>query len=148
MILRAYTPADCGEILRLFYETVHCVNAADYTQEQLDAWTDGADREKWNSSLSEHDTLVAEDGGAIVGFADLADGNYLDRLYVHKDFQRRGVATALCNALEKKCTGEITVHASITAVPFFERRGYAVCKKQQVLRRGVLLTNFVMKKNL
>ena len=80
MILRAYTPADCGEILRLFYETVHCVNAADYTQEQLDAWTDGADREKWNSSLSEHDTLVAEEGGAIVGFADLADGNYLDRL--------------------------------------------------------------------
>ena len=119
MILRAYTPADCGEILRLFYETVHCVNAADYTQEQLDAWTDGADRENWNSSLSEHDTLVAEEGGAIVGFADLADGNYLDRLYVHKDFQRRGVATALCDALEQRCTGEITVHASITAVPFF-----------------------------
>lgn len=148
MILRAYMPSDCGEILRLFYETVHCVNAADYTQEQLNAWTDGADREVWNASLSAHDTLVAEEGGRIIGFADLADANYLDRLYVHKDYQRRGVATALCSALEKKCTGEITVHASITAVPFFEGRGYVVCKKQQVLRRGVLLTNYLMKKIL
>ena len=29
-----------------------------------------------------------------------ADG-YLDRLYVHKDYQGRGVATALCDALEQ-----------------------------------------------
>ncbi len=147
MILRAYKPADCEKLLCLFYDTVHCVNAADYASDQLDAWTGGADRDAWNTSLSAHDTLVAEEDGIIVGFADL-DGNYLDRLYVHKDFQRRGVATALCDALEKKCTGEITVHASITALPFFEGRGYAVCKEQQVLRRGVLLTNYVMKKQL
>ena len=38
----------------------------------------------------------------------------------------------------------VTVHASITARGFFERRGYRVVREQQIERRGVLLTNFVM----
>ena len=72
---------------------------------------------------------------------------YLDRLYVHKDYQHRGVATAICDALEQnnKAT-ELTTHASITARPFFEKRGYTVVREQQVERRGELLTNFVMRK--
>ena len=42
--------------------------------------------------------------------------------------------------------GPVTTHASITARPFFEKRGYRVVKEQQVERHGVLLTNFVMEK--
>lgn len=38
MVLRKYATADCGELVRLFYETVHTINVADYTKEQLDAW--------------------------------------------------------------------------------------------------------------
>lgn len=37
MEIRAYTAADCREFAALFYDTVHTVNAADYTAEQLDA---------------------------------------------------------------------------------------------------------------
>ena len=43
---------------------------------------------------------------------------------------------------------EISVHASRTARPFFQRRGYQTAAAQQVERRGVLLENFVMKKSL
>lgn len=72
---------------------------------------------------------------------------YLDRLYVHKDFQRRGIATAICDALEQKVTGKtVRMHASVTAKPFFEKRGYAVIKEQQVERQGVWLTNYLMEK--
>lgn len=42
--------------------------------------------------------------------------------------------------------GNITTHASITARPFFERRGYKAVKEQQVERQGISLTNFVMVK--
>ena len=42
MILRSYISADLDELLTLFYETVHTVNARDYTPQQLDAWADGA----------------------------------------------------------------------------------------------------------
>lgn len=72
MELRKYRPQDCAEMARLFYDTVHTVNAADYTEEQLDAWADGqVDLEKWNASFLEHDTLVAVEGETIVGFGDM-----------------------------------------------------------------------------
>ncbi len=187
--IRKYRPQDCAEMARLFYDTVHTVNAADYTEKQLDAWADGyVDPERWNASFLEHDTLVAweagetEKTGRIVGFGDMDPSGYLDRLYVHKDFQKKGIAAALCDRLErhvreravfrkrgdaegqtgkeqsgKEQTGKeqpgeeraellFTTHASITARPFFEKRGYVVKKEQQVERHGILLTNYVMER--
>lgn len=66
--------------------------------------------------------MVALIGGRIAGFADMdPTSGYLDRLYY-------------------------TVHASITARPFFEKRGYAVVCKQEVQRHGVWLVNYAMEK--
>ena len=148
MKIREYQSSDCREMAELFYNTVHTVNAADYTEEQLNAWATGeVDLEKWDASFQEHDTLVAVEDGRIIGFADMDSTGYLDRLYVHKDFQGKGVASALCDRLEQNNTGTgFVTHASITARPFFEKRGYKTVKEQQVERQGILLTNYVMEK--
>ena len=148
MILRKYTETDCATLAWLFYDTVHAVNARDYSREQLDAWaTNRVNLKAWNESFQAHHTVVAEMDGKIVGFGDMDETGYLDRLYVHKDYQRRGVATAICDVLEQNTKAtELTTHASITARPFFEKRGYTARREQQVERRGVWLTNFVMKK--
>lgn len=91
MLLREYRPGDCREMAALFYDTVHTVNAQDYTPEQLDAWADGrVDLDAWDQSFRAHTTLVAVDGGRIVGFGDMAADGYLDRLYVHKDWPGAG----------------------------------------------------------
>ena len=115
MLLRAYEPADCPALLRLFYDTVHAVCAADYTAEQLDAWATGReDAAAWDRSLRAHRTLVAVLSGEIAGFADLdTAAGYLDRLYVHRAYQRRGVATALCDALEPLAAGRARHHARL-----------------------------------
>lgn len=147
MILRKYEPSDCPEMAELFYNTVHTVNAKDYTKEQLDAWASGTvDLDAWNRSFLEHETVVAVEDDRIVGFGDMDSTGYLDRLYVHADAQKKGVAAAICDELERTVKGKIVTHASITARPFFEKRGYIVIKEQQVERKGVLLTNFVMEK--
>lgn len=147
MFLRKYTPADCREMAELFYHTVHTVNAGDYTPEQRNAWATGSvDLEEWNRSFLAHFTLVAVENGQIVGFGDMDPSGYLDRLYVHRDFQGRGIASAICEALEETVPGPVTTHASITAKPFFESRGYRVVREQQVVRGGVSLTNFVMRR--
>ena len=100
MQLERYQPGEAAALAELFYRTVHAVCTADYTPAQLDAWADGrVNIAAWEKSFLAHDTLVARVDGKIVGFADL-DGGYLDRLYVHKDHQRQGVATALVQALE------------------------------------------------
>lgn len=148
MIIREYESADLVAVLTLFHETVHTVNARDYTPEQLDAWTSGRNgTAAWDQSLREHHTLVAVNGDRIVGFGDITETGYLDRLYVHKACQHQGIATLLCDHLEVHCLDcAITTQASITAKPFFEARGYRVIKEQQVERMGVLLTNYLMKK--
>lgn len=143
--IRKYRQSDCKELTELFYNTVHTVNAKDYAKEQLDVWATGqVDLEKWNLSLQEHYSIVAVENGIIVGFGDIDKTGYLDHLFVHADYQRKGIATAICDQLEQFIKKNITTHASITARPFFEKRGYNVKKEQQVERMGVFLTNYVM----
>ena len=152
MRLRTYEFEDLGQMARLFYDTVHTVCSAHYDQAQLDAWATGTvDLTAWDRALASRCALVAEEDGAVVGFADL-DGEYLDRLYVHKDFQGRGVATALADALEERARAlgavSLRTHASRTARPFFEKRGYRTLEEQEVHRGGVSIPNFIMEKTL
>lgn len=147
MEIRRYRPEDCREITALFYQTVHTVNAKDYTEQQLNAWAkEEPDPQVWNLSFLEHDSFVVVEDGRIAGFGDIDRTGYLDRLYVHASYQGRGIGTALCERLEQTAAGDITVHASVTALGFFEKRGYRVIREQQVERQGIFLTNFVMEK--
>lgn len=150
MIIRRYSSDDCHAMADLFYETVHHVNVKDYSQEQINAWADkNMDLVKWDRSFLDHITFVVQDQDQVVGFGDIDQEGYLDRLYVHKDYQRQKIGTCLCDHLEKSISSDtVTVHASITAKPFFEKRGYQVIKKQQVERKGILLTNYRMEKKL
>ena len=101
MEIRAYTPADCQRTAALFYDTVHAVACRDYSQEQLDAWApEDRDLTAWDQSFQGHFALVAVEGETLLGFGDITPTGYLDRLYVHQDHLRQGIATALCERLE------------------------------------------------
>lgn len=144
-MIRAYRRDDCEAIIDLFMEAV--MHVKEYDEQQRLAWAGNREEKQgWDASFRKHKTLVAVEDGKIVGFADMAE-DYLDRLYVAYDKQGKGIATALVDELEKG-HDVITVHASYTARPFFERRGYVVLKKQTVVRHGVVLVNFVMQKTL
>ena len=146
MIIRQYKNKDCDTVAKLFYETVHSVNAKDYTAEQLSAWANNADslKSRCNDLLKQY-TLIAEINGVIVGFGSIDKSGYLDLLFVHKNYQRQGIATALCNEMEKGFS-VINTFASITAKPFFESRGYVVVNEWEAERFGVKLKNFEMQK--
>lgn len=148
MIIRNYYPSDTETLARLFYNTVHSINQKDYNDERLNAWApENIDIEKWKLSFSEHFTLVAVKDGVVAGFGDVDESGLLDRLYTHKDYQSMGVASAICDRLERRFNvRKITTHASITAKPFFIRRGYKVIKERRVVRAGVALTNYLMEK--
>ena len=151
MELYAYQPEDCPALLALFRDTVYTVCARDYSPAELAAWAGGAwDAAAWDQSFRRHVTWVAREGPEIVGFGDLdAQAGYLDRLYVHARFQRQGIATALCDALEAASVPPfVTTCASRTAQGFFLKRGYRIVERQRVLRRGVYLENFRMEKTL
>lgn len=153
MNIRNYKPNDLEQITKLFYNTVHTINAKDYTKSQLDVWATGnIDEVNWNKSFLEHTTLVAEENNIIVGFGDIDSIGYVDRLYVHKDYQSRQIGETILNMLEQHAIKEgvllFTTHASITAKPFFEKQGYKVIRDNVVTLQNVKLTNYIMEKHI
>lgn len=148
MVIRSYRSSDCPTLARIYYDTIHAVNAADYTKAQLDAWATGnVDLQVWDEYFLARHSFVAEMDGKIVGFSDMDDSGYLGRLYVHKDYQGLGIGKALCDAAENAVTvPKYTLHSSITARPFYEKRGYRTVEMRQMERKDQLLTIYVMEK--
>lgn len=145
---------DIKSCINLFQKTVHSVNADDYSPEQLEVWAPKAidpESDQWQSLLQNF-SRVAELDNEIVGFIDMTKSGYLDRLYVHKDHQGKGIASRLLNKIEQlakqQSISEITTEASITAKRFFESRGYQVVNEQQKEFKGMKFTNFLMKKKI
>jgi putative acetyltransferase len=153
LTLRPATATDLAALTALFYNTITTVNAADYDEAQVAAWRAGAsNREGWLRRIAEQQFRVAERGETVVGFGSLSNDGYLDLLYVHRDMQRQGIARRLLEELEHvartRGLSEITSDVSLTARPFFERYGFVVVREQQVVLRGIELTNFKMTKTL
>lgn len=152
MKLRIYRPGDLEEIYQLFYDTVHFVNRADYSPEQLDAWAPRQmDRSRWEQSLAEHETWVAgrgKDRGVRRFGAEWLSGS---AVCAERFCPQRGCvrfAPPAGSAAVRQGCRRMDTEVSITARPFFEHRGYRVVKRQEKLLRGQVFVNFVMEKIL
>lgn len=153
MRLRFAQANDLEAMRELYVQTIRSVCRQDYSAEQIDVWTQTAqNHERWHKVMQEQLVVVAEKNRDIVGYGTLRDGNYIDFFYIHKDFQRQGIARKILDQIEQQAVRlgqhRLTSEVSITARPFFERNGYVVLKKQHNLRKGVELVNFKMEKRL
>jgi putative acetyltransferase len=153
MLIRAYDRPDAPSIVRLFYETIHSINLKDYPAEQLHAWApEIPDADIWHSRMIQRCTLVAEENGEILVFAEMEYDGHLDMMYCRHDAIGSGVGRQLYQAIEAKALdlglARIFAEASITAKRFFTRNGFVVDSEQSVIRRGIALTNFRMHKQL
>ncbi len=151
--LRPFLSEDTPVLAAIFVASIEELAEDDYSDAQREAWASAAEDEgKFGKRLAGQLTLVATVGGSPVGFVSLKGKDHLDLLYVHPGFARQGVATALCDALEKlagaRGTTAVTVEASDTAEPFFVKRGYSGQQRNTVSIGDEWLTNTTMKKSL
>ncbi len=153
MIIRRYVSDDLDGLVALFHASVRRVAIKDYTEDQVKAWApDEPDRERWAARRASRPTWVAEIDGALAGFTDLEPDGHVDMMFVHPDHQGRGVAGALFRQVEAEAArlglDRLFTEASITARPFFERKGFRVIAAQTVSVRGQEMVNYRMEKPL
>lgn len=151
MRLRLAILSDLPQMQKLYSETIQTVCINDYNQQQVDVWlTAVQNKARWDAVLKDQLVVIAEKNNQMVGFGTLRDGDYVDFLYVHKDFQRQGIAARILSQLEiqaqKTGNKNLTSDVSITARPFFEKKGFIVLQKQENLRNGIVLVNYKMEK--
>lgn len=153
MTFRNATISDLNEMQQLYIETIQSVCKKDYNEAQREAWISGVkNTERWIAVIETQYVLLAVIENKIAGFATLKDGDYIDFFYIHKDFQRQGIADKLLTKLEleaqKQHSKMITSDISITAKPFFEKKGFVTKAEQKNIHLDVELINYKMEKNL
>ena len=152
--IRQAQQSDAVALKELFQNTVLVINRRDYSQAEVEDWAScGDDLSNIEEMIKTHYFIVAvNQQSQIVGFSSITSQGYLHSMFVHKDFQGKGIATILLNEIERYATAtgiiRITSEVSLTARPFFEQRGYIVTEEQKRRANQLSLTNFWMAKNL
>lgn len=149
MMIRSATIGDLKAIQQLFVETIQYTCCNDYSPAQIDVWTASVQQvEKWEHKINTQYFIVLEIGAEIAGFGSLEGEDYIDLLYVHKNYLRKGVASKIFDALQKKAQEYedkvLSSDVSKTARAFFERKGFVVKRENIVELKGVQLSNYRM----
>ena len=151
--IRIALNTDIEEIQSLYRNTVLVINRRDYSQAEVEDWASCGDDPSKIEGMKTHYFIVAVNRQSeIVGFSSITPQGYLHSMFIHKDFQGKGVATLLLNEIERYAVAagitRITSEVSITARPFFEKRGYIVEVEQKRRANQLSLTNYWMAKSL
>lgn len=151
--LRPYLAADTPLLAAIFVAAIEELTGEDYSKAQQQAWASAADdEEQFGKRLAGELTLIATLQNSPVGFASLRGADHIDMLYVHPGAAGQGVASMLCEALEKLAGGRgaksLNVDASDNAEGFFAKRGYVGKQRNTVTVNGEWLANTTMQKML
>ena len=151
--LRPFLAADVPILAAIFVAAIEELTGDDYSEAQQEAWAASVDdEEQFGEQFAGQLTLIATMQNSPVGFASLKGPDHIEMLYVHPSVAGQGVASMLCDALEKLAGGRgaknLTVDASDTAVDFFTKRGYVAKQRNTVTVNGEWLANTTMQKAL
>lgn len=152
--IRQAQQPDAVELRELFQNTVLVINRRDYSQAEVEDWASCGDNlSKIEDMIKTHYFIVAvNQQSQIVGFSSITSQGYLHSMFVHKDFQGEGIATMLLEEIERYAITagitRITSEVSLTARPFFEKKGYVVEEEQKRKANQLSLTNFWMAKGV
>ena len=151
--LRPFLAEDTAVLAAIFAASIEELTGDDYNEAQQGAWASVADEEdQFGKRLASELTLVATLQNSPVGFASLKGTDHIDMLYVHPGAVGQGVASMLCDALEKlagsRGAKSLSVDASDNAQEFFLKRGYVNKQRNTVTVNGEWLANTTMQKTL
>ena len=151
-MIRNYEHGDHEEIAKIFPEAIHQIASEYYTEEQCLAWSEKEPNPlHWEKRCAKKKPFVYLIKGAVVGFIELDPDGHIDCLYVHPNAKRKGIASALIQHVLGVCNEQrietIYVEASLCARPVFEKIGFKVVEKQEIMIKEETLINYRMERS-
>jgi GNAT superfamily N-acetyltransferase len=131
-VIRRATAADAEAVHKIVLLALRETNARDYPASVIDRLVLTLPA-KVASNLETWCAFVAIVNGQVVGTGSL-NGQTVSSVYVHPDYQGRGIATKLVDAVEgafnAQFDGTLNVQSSVTAKPFYANRGFAIVREE------------------
>ncbi|WP_334177294.1 GNAT family N-acetyltransferase [Pseudoxanthomonas sp.] len=152
--LRPYRPDDAAALSDLYARSVRHYGPRAYTPAQIAAWAATARVERTAARCSDgrHVRVAQDDAGRVLGFGDLEADGHLDYLYVAPEAEGLRIGSLLYAALEahahQQGIARLHVEASELARPLFERRGFTLIARNDLVLAGVAIHNYRMEKRL
>ena len=151
-IIRDATQADFEQMAVLHRDTIRHINARDYSEEAITAWSARPSPELYAKGVGRGRRWVAEMDGKVVGFTDHGlDGKFWG-LYVHKDHIGEGIGKVLLSTNESSLMElgftHVEIESTLTARPFYESQGYAYVRDDVALMDGVEVPIVILEKQL
>ena len=140
MLIRIAEKRDLKNLLEIYNDEVeHGIATFDLNPKSMVEWG------KWFAAhnVENHPLIVAETENKAVGYASLS--SYREKeayrttvelsLYVHKDYRRRGIATALMESILDMAKKDDTIHTVVsvitaendTSIALHEKFGFTPC---------------------
>ena len=153
--IRAYNPRDAADLADVFFRSVRQVALSDYTAAQVRAWAPEPRTAEWAHGEASDGRLVLAAANADdrpVAYIDLEPNGHIDRLFCAPEAAGQGIASRLYDAVEAAAREQgirsLFTEASELARRLFERKGFAVVERQDLVIRGVAIHNYRMAKAL
>jgi len=138
-----------------FFRSVRQVALSDYTAAQVKAWAPEPRTAEWAHTEASNGRLVlvaADEDDRPVAYIDLEPNGHINRLFCAPEAAGRGIASRLYDAVEAAAREQgitsLFTEASELARRLFERKGFAVVDRQDMVIRGVAIHNYRMAKAL
>ena len=135
MNIGRFQESDAAAVSELIRTTLQISNSRDYPPEIINALIERETPDHILQRASWTHFYVAEDDSKIIGcgaigpYWDRQDKSSLFTIFVHPDFQGKGVGKAVVETLERDAFAlrakRIEIPASITGLPFYQKMGYS-----------------------
>ena len=152
---RTYQESDAETCVDIMRQAVFEIALRYYTPEQIAAW---ADRLPDSATLNARYTdgrfaLIAVTAeNEPLAFGDVMANGHVDLLYCRPQFSGQGIVSRLYDRLEVEARRQsldvLTVDASEAAKLLFDRKGFAVIRRNDMEINGVTIHNYRMEKQL
>ena len=153
--IRVYDPRDAADLADVFFRSVRQVTLSDYTAAQVQAWAPEPRTAEWAHTEASDGRLVlvaVNEGDRPVADIDLEPNGHINRLFCAPEAAGQGIASRLYDDVEAAAREQgirsLFTEASELARRLFERKGFSVVERQDMVIRGVAIHNYRMTKDL